>query len=277
MAQFIVAASSLRVPKPTEPRKVWGLTTHVYNRFDSASNAVSTIYTLAFRHCRMNYERLIRSQTSSLRRNHMRAKEEAYALSAFENVRRRISPVQPEALDMVTEEAMAWLRRAAKTFNIPDDVSKVNDERLLRMVIMAGATELKGTDAVAGLLDKSDYQELNLCLEVDKTQQKAKLGTVREKIASKTFAEAHTALRVKPNQPIMSVNASANEYTNKFVRLVSLMLLASLHMSTTIANLPGLQPKDFSRSAFDPIRASGVATVTWLCIDLIECDSSHFR
>ena len=102
-------------------------------------------------------------------------------------------------------------------------------------------------------LDSEDLYAAKLTTEIDKTQQKAKLGLAREKMSSsqKTWKETTTVLRQKDNQQVILVNPAANMTGAALTRLIAMVLHLGTGDTIMTANLPGLRSKDLARKAFE--------------------------
>ena len=75
-------------------------------------------------------------------------------------------------------------------------------------------------------LSHEDWLFANLATEVDKDQNRTKIGTLRAKAEQlrKQFHEVHTVLKEKGNQQVISVNASYNMFMAGITRMLTLLL-----------------------------------------------------
>ena len=188
----MLAISKLRIATPPPPRLLATLTPYCFVRLDSASNKSSTNFTLLTRHCLVNHERTIR------------AEEATFARKAMEALAPRLHKVPVELADNIDAHAHAWFRRTLKTFQIPESRrDNVGDERVLKLMVEFGMSDLHGTHAVAGALSTAEYITADMAREVNKTQARLKVGApILEKPAAPA-SETISALRErKPNQPV---------------------------------------------------------------------------
>ena len=97
-------------------------------------------------------------------------------------------------INYFAESASAWSKRVLKSLDLSEiSIGALDDERLLRVISELLDRELDAADRVTAELSSEDFLLSTLAVEVDKSQQKVKPETSRDK---RTHAqEEHMLLR----------------------------------------------------------------------------------
>ena len=146
----------------------------------------------------------------------MRLFEEQAALKSFRRMLKHLRQIDPSVVNYFAEAASAWSKRVLKSLDLSEiSIETLDDERLMRIIAELLDRELDAADTVAAELSSDDFYLASLALEVDKTQQKAKIESTGQQLKRKqrTFTENHTATVCKGNQQVISLNSSTNLLT----------------------------------------------------------------
>ena len=143
----------------------------------------------------------------------------------------------------------------------------MDDERFMRVIAELLDANEDLHCSIAEELSHEDFMFGNIAAEVDKSQNRTKVGTNRQKMNDsfqKQFREVHTAFqrsahRVegKIEQQVISVNASFNMFTAALTRLLTLLL------NLSFADDTDMQPATFQASL---VRAWYVYILNSMCL-----------